>query len=101
MEAFVAKVLKMMDGDLSRLGEAFAPRLSRKDELMLTKMDQEIGARVEGILDLVLAGANHAGEMSMGQQQRDHVMQLTAIRRAIHQLIQERGSLKPFREGLN
>ncbi len=101
MEDFVAMVLRRMDGDPDRIGEVFGARLSHKDELMLTKIDEDMGACVEGILDLVLAGANFAGEITMVQQQRDRVMELTAIRRAIHSLVQERGSLQQWRDGLN
>ena len=91
----------MMDGDPTRIGEVFGSKLSRKDELMLAKIDQEMAACIEGILDRVLTGANHLGEMSMVPQQRNRVMELTAIRRAIHKLIQERGQLQPWSEGLN
>jgi hypothetical protein len=101
MEDFVAMVLRMMDGDPARIGEVFGARLSHKDELMLTKIDEEMGACVEGILDLVLAGANYAGEITMVQRQRERVMELTAIRCAIHDLVRVRGSLQQWRDGLN
>lgn len=101
MEDFVAQALKMLNGDLSQLGDVFASRLSLKEELMLTKIDQEIAICVEGILDRVMAGSNVQGEMTMAQQQRDHIMELTAIRRTIHKLIKERGNLGHYSEGLN
>lgn len=101
MEEFVAKALKMMGNDPARIGDAFGARLTHKDELLLSKIDAELGIVVEGILDLVLAGSNYNGEMSMGSEQRERVLELTAIRRAIHVLLHERGTLREFREGLN
>ena len=101
MEEFVAKALKMMGGNPSQIGDAFGAKLTSKDELLLSKIDVELGIVVESILDHVLAGANYNGEMSMGAEQRERVLELTAIRRAIHVLLHERGSLRAFREGLN
>jgi hypothetical protein len=101
MEDFVAQVLEKMNGDLTHLGDAFDATLSHRDELMLTKIEQEMGICVEGILDLALAGADFNGEVSMAPWQRDRVMELSAIRQMIHALIRERGSFAQWREGLN
>jgi hypothetical protein len=101
MNEFIALALTWMDGSAGQLGDAFEGTLSHRDELMLTKLDQEMAICVDRILSQVLEGANAHGELDMRQQQRDHVMELTAIRRAIHDLIAERGTLRPFREALN
>jgi hypothetical protein len=101
MEDFVAQVLEKMKGDMTHLGDAFDAKLSLRDELMLTKIEQEMGLCVEGIMDLALAGADCGGEVSMSQWQRDRVMELTAIQKMIHALIRERGSFAQWREGLN
>jgi hypothetical protein len=101
MEQFIGQALKWMDANAGQLGDAFGKTLSHHDELMLTKIDQEMAICVERILDLALEGANAQGEIGMSKQQRDRVMELTAIRRAIHTLIEERGTLQKFREALN
>ena len=101
MKEFIGQALKWMDANAGQLGDAFGKTLSFHDELMLTKIDQEMAICVERILDLVLEGANAQGEMDMSAQQRDRVMELTSIRRAIYNLIAERGTLRQFREVLN
>jgi hypothetical protein len=101
MEDFIGKTMEFMNGDIRHLGDVFGATLSTRDELMLTKIDEELGRCVEGILDMVLAGASVQGEMNLSQGQRDRVMELTAIRRAIFALIKERGTLTKFRDGLN
>jgi hypothetical protein len=103
MEDFLVVVLGKIDGDPSRLGEAFPETLNHQEELMLSKLEEEIGMRVERVLDLALAGANAAsnGEINMDQAQRDRVMFLTAVRREIRNLLATRGSLTTWRDGLN
>ena len=101
MDEFLATMLKWMNGDPRHLGDVFDNTLTHRDELMLTNIDRELGQIVEGILDRVLAGANIHGEMQLGQTQRDRVFELTAIRKEIHILIRERGTLLPFQDGMN
>jgi hypothetical protein len=103
MDDFLALVLKKIDGDASRLGEFFPEKLSHQEELMLSKLEEEMGICVERVLDLALTNANAAsnGEISMDQHQRDRVMLLTAVRREIHSLLANRGSLNQFRDQLN
>jgi hypothetical protein len=101
MEEFIAQALKLLNGDPRHLGDVFGQQLTQRDELLLTKIDQELGCCVEGILDKVLAGANVQGEMKLSQSHRDSVMEITAIRRAIYDLILNRGTLRHCRQGLN
>ncbi|MBK9448024.1 MAG: hypothetical protein IPN95_01130 [Bacteroidetes bacterium] len=103
MDEFLALVLKKIDGDPSRLGEVFSDNLSHQEELMLSKLDEEIGICVERVLDFALTNANAAnnGEISIDQNQRDRVMLLTAVRKEIHNLLAQRGTLNQFRDRLN
>ena len=103
MDDFLGLVLKKIDGDPSRLGEVFPDRLNHQEELMLSKLGEEIGICVERVLDLALTNANSAnnGEISLDQTQRDRVMLLTAVRKEIHLLLAKRGTFNQFRDRLN
>lgn len=100
-DAFVAEVLELMGGNVIRLRDVFETKLSHREELMLSRMDVEIGNCIEGILDLVLSSSAINEEMTMDVGQRKRVMELTSIRREIHAMIDERGSLQDWKEGLN
>jgi hypothetical protein len=101
MEAFVSEVLTKIDGNPERLGELFGKRLSTREELMLTKLDEDIARVVEQALERALTGAHGSQEILIDQRGRDRVMELTAFRRALLALIKERGSLAAWRDGLN
>lgn len=103
MENFLEFVLEKIGGEPAQLGAVFGERLTYQEELMLGKLDHEIGIRVERVLDAALAGANaeNNGQILLDLSQRERVMFLTAVRKEIHILIEKRGSLKPWREGLN
>ena len=103
MNSFLSKVLSKIDGDPERLGEVFAAKLSLQEELMLGKLDEEIGIRVDRLLDAALSDATtiNNGEIIVETNVRTNVHFLTAVRRAIHKILSERGSLQMWRAGLS
>lgn len=101
MNNFVAQVLQRMDGDPSQLGQAFETPLSLHEELLLCKLDEEMGMRVERILDHALASTSRNGEIMMSQHSKNQVMFFSETRKAIRQLIAERGHLGHWWGGLN
>jgi hypothetical protein len=103
MNDFLSYILQKIDGDPTRIGEAFEARLTYQEELMLGKLDEELGMCVEKILDAALASATAAnnGEISMDFHTRTRVMELTAARKAIHALLTERGTMRHCRNGVN
>jgi hypothetical protein len=99
MDDFLVRILRKIDGDPTRIAEAFGPQLSQQEELMLNKLEEQIAIRVDAILDRALAAV---GPMIMiDAQQKTYVMEMTAIRKAIVNLIAARGTLKIAKAGLN
>jgi hypothetical protein len=103
MSNFLEFVLKKIGCDPSRLGEAFAEKLTQQEELMLCKLDDEICICVDRVLDAALHGANASNnnEIMLDSKNRNRVTYLTAMRCEIQKLIAERGSFGPWREGMN
>jgi hypothetical protein len=101
MEDFVAQTLMLMDGDPARLEGIFGPTLSQRDELLLNQLDLDLGIKIDGILDRVLSGTAFQSEIELDQAARTYVLELTAIRRVIHELIATKGRLNQWRESLN
>ncbi len=99
MKDFLQYVLHKIDCDPKDFGNAFGLKLTRQEELMLSQLNEEIGMRVEAMLEKALASAQP--EIVLNQAERGFVMELTSIRKAIHNLIAERGSLRQWQEGLN
>ena len=96
MSDFLSKVLPKINCDPSRIGELFSEKLTMQEELMLTKLFDELGLVVERAMDLALASANSAnnGEIQLGTEGRQHILYLTAVRSSIHRLIDQRGTFR-------
>lgn len=99
MKDFLQYVLQKIDFDPKSFGNAYGTKLTHQEELMLSRLNEEIGMRVEAMLEKALVSAQP--EIIMNEAERGFVMELTSIRKAIHNLILERGSLGQWKEGLN
>lgn len=96
MSDFLSKVLPKINCDPNRIGELFNEKLTMHEELMLTKLFDELGLVVERALDMALASANSAnnGEIQLGSEGRERILYFTAVRASIHRLIGERGTFR-------
>ncbi|MFN8394871.1 MAG: hypothetical protein U0176_09395 [Bacteroidia bacterium] len=96
MSDFLSKVLPKINCDPSRIGELFSDKLTIQEELMLTKLFDELGLVVERAMDMALASANAAnnGEIQLGPEGRQRIIYFTAVRASIYRLIEERGTFR-------
>jgi hypothetical protein len=103
MNDFLSKVLQKIDGDPSHIGDVFGAKLTYQEELMLSRLDDEMGMCVERIIEVAMANANAAngGEIAIDFNNRERVMTLTCARKAIHDLLAERGTFHASRHGMN
>lgn len=91
MQDFLQHILQKVNCDSQALQATFGPRLSQKDELMLSQLSEEIKQKVDAMLETALAGIEP--EIMLSQSDKSQIMELNAIRKSIHQLIQEYGSM--------
>ena len=80
------------------LGTSFQNPLSFQEEMMLVKLEKELGHKVHEILDLVLA-AN--AEIILSDEKRAQVIELSYFQKAISHLLTTRGSLRSGNTSLN